>query len=162
MRFFLLLMISTLTGCFLAHENAPDTPSGLERSERFVGDWEVVTDAGRALFASVTAYRFSADGTLEELFIVEGSYRDGEAGQFVFDGNVCFFGNRWWSEGSDRLFIESECTDGSVTVAEILFPNPESQNSGWTEATLVAPAVEGAWELDGTITRCPPEGCRRE
>lgn len=109
----LLLASIALAGCFDSHGRGDS-----EHDERFADDWAAMAAFGWALIETTTVYRLHPDGEIEVLAHREGSYFEGEAGQWVLgelsemrEAPVCTFGDRWRSEG-EHLFVESECSDG--------------------------------------------------
>lgn len=152
-------------GCFASHGADGETMAGLEHHERFVGDWHIAGGGGWALRATSTVYRFHGDGALEIVFHREGDYFDGQAARWYdsADDRRCEFGNRWWSGGSDRLFVESQCDDETRTLAELAFDGPESDNTISAGPRLVdPPGADSAWEApQGSFFRCTstPDNC---
>ena len=119
-----------------------------------------IFDNGWAEIATETVYRFHEDGEIEIVRHSEGTYFEGEAGQWFFYGDTtedapaCAFGARWWSTDG-QLHVESECTDG-VTRALVLEEAGGSNAGG--ELYVVAPrGAVGFWVHDaipGFFRRC--------
>ena len=149
----LLVLTVLLHGCFASH-GLDAEGERLEHDESFVGDWDVTAAFGWALIPTTTVYRFTESGEIRVREHFEGSYFEGEAGQWTtVDLSAdrpfisCRFGDRWWSAG-DRLYIESECAAGT----DVLELRPaEIGNAGLSEMVVTGPDdAWGFWEAEST------------
>lgn len=149
-----LVLAFALTGCYASHEL--ELESDIERSPEFADDYQVVSAFGWALIPTTTVYRLHESGEIEVLSHDEGTYFEGEAGQWFLDEGTCAFGDRWWSE-ADRLVIESDCDDGSVRNLELISIE-EVRNAFSDDLAVVAPrGAVGFWVSDsgfGGFRRC--------
>ena len=78
MRLLPIIALFLSTGCYASHE--PGSPAEPIEDRVFADDWEVVSAHGFALLATVTVYRFHADGEIEILSHEEGTYFEGVIG----------------------------------------------------------------------------------
>ena len=151
MRFLSTLMLCSLIGCYASHELALEG----ERDVAFADDWVVLSAFGWAEIATETVYRFHEDGEIEIVRHSEGTYFEGEAGQWFFYGDTtedaptCAFGDHWWSTDG-QLHVESECTDG-VTRALVLEEaggsnaggEPKSWSASRRRSTVTGTCISG-------------------
>lgn len=107
----LLALLAPLFGsCALSH--SIDAPDGLERDERFVGDW-LISGPPRGGYEA-TIYRFSRDGSLRPVVSDQnsGAIPTGVIGLPRFmESRGCLFGDTWQSEGASTLLVNLRCGD---------------------------------------------------
>lgn len=152
-----LVLLTLVFGCYASHE----LPVDGEHDPAFADDWWVVAAHGWALIPTETVYRFHDDGEVEVIRHSEGTYFEGEAGQWwdysetTEDAPVCEFGDRWWSEAG-RLHIESECSDDATRV--LVLEEIVGGNALGDDVYVVEPrGALGFWVRDalpGGFRRC--------
>jgi hypothetical protein len=149
-----------VSGCFVSHDTDLDAPAddALRFDERFVGDWQITAAGGWALLPTTTIYRLHSNGSVEVVFHEEGHYFEGEAGgvTLVASRASCHIEGRWWSEGPSRLWLETQCDDGTRASIALDFPRSPAHNTTDPAPRIVAPSgVDALWNSpQGSFIRC--------
>jgi len=154
----LLILALPLIACGASAASVDD---GADRDDRFVGLWAV--DNGLSHLWRSSLYDLRADGTLahlgdaafmegEELevgVLASASVDDGclATGAGCDEGVQCAFGDAWWSEGPDVLWVLVECDDGATRRARLDFEGTPDDDASGVRAEVHA--VDGArgWTL---------------
>jgi hypothetical protein len=141
--------------------SAASVDDGADRDDRFVGLWAV--DNGLDHLWRSSLYDLQPDGTLahlgdaafvagEELEVGVLSPPPGDeaclsTGAGCEDGVQCAFGDAWWSEGPEVLWVLVDCDDGATRRARLDFEGTPAEDAEGVRAEVHA--VDGArgWSL---------------
>jgi hypothetical protein len=94
-------------------------------NSRFVGLW-LIDQPYHALYEA-NLYRFNSDGSIELLNQRPSGYHTGTICSKSLDKS-CTFGDQWYSQGPDTLYIRLNCSDSLPREATLLFPDSINSN----------------------------------
>ena len=89
-------------------------------NNRFVGLW-LVDQPYHALYEA-NLYRFNSDGSIELLNQRPYGYHTETICSKSLDKS-CTFGDQWYSQGPDTLYVRMNCSDSLIRDATLVFPD---------------------------------------